>query len=36
MAVDWVLSLDPHWFSTIFGMLFMVGQALSSMAFLIV
>src|ERR1017187_6113523 len=35
MAVDWVLSLDPHWFSTIFGMLFMVGQALSSMAFLI-
>jgi len=35
MAVDWVLSLDPHWFSTIFGMLFMAGQALSSMAFLI-
>jgi hypothetical protein len=35
MAVDWVLSLDPHWFSTIFGMLFMVGQGLSSMAFLI-
>ncbi len=36
MAVDWVLSLDPHWFSTIFGMLFMAGQGLSSMAFLIV
>jgi len=35
MAVDWVLSLDPHWFSTIFGMLFMVGQGLSSMAFLV-
>jgi hypothetical protein len=35
MAVDWVLSLDPHWFSTIFGLLFMVGQGLSSMAFLI-
>ena len=35
MAVDWVLSLDPHWFSTIFGMLFMAGQGLSSMAFLI-
>ena len=35
MAVDWVLSLDPHWFSTMFGMLFMAGQALSSMAFLI-
>jgi hypothetical protein len=35
MAVDWVLSVDPHWFSTIFGLLFIAGQALSSMAFLI-
>jgi len=35
MAVDWVLSLDPHWFSTIFGMLFMAGQGLSGMAFLV-
>ena len=35
MAVDWVLSLDPHWFSTIFGMLFMAGQGLSAMSFLI-
>jgi len=35
MAIDWVLSLNPHWFSTIFGMLFMAGQALSSLAFLI-
>jgi hypothetical protein len=36
MAVDWILSLDPQWFSTIFGMLFMAGQGLSSMAFLII
>jgi hypothetical protein len=35
MAIDWVLSLDPHWFSTIFGLLFIAGQGLSSMAFLI-
>ena len=35
MAIDWVLSLDPHWFSTIFGLLFVAGQGLSSMAFLI-
>jgi hypothetical protein len=35
MAVDWVLSVDPKWFSTIFGMLFMVSQALTAMAFLI-
>jgi len=34
MAVDWVLSVDPKWFSTIFGMLFMVNQALTAMAFL--
>jgi hypothetical protein len=35
MAVDWVLSLDPNWFSTMFGLLFMAGQGLSSMAFLV-
>ncbi len=35
MAVDWVLSINPHWFSTMFGLLFMVGQGLSSLAFLI-
>jgi hypothetical protein len=35
MSIDWVLSLNPHWFSTIFGMLIMAGQSLSAMAFLI-
>jgi hypothetical protein len=35
MSIDWVMSADPHWFSTIFGMLFMAGQGLSSLAFLI-
>ena len=35
MAIDWVLSLDPRWFSTIFGMLFIAGQGLTSMAFLV-
>ena len=34
MAVDWILSIDPHWFSTIFGLLFLAGQGLSSLAFL--
>ena len=29
-GVDWGMSLDPHWFSTIWGILFMVGQALSA------
>jgi hypothetical protein len=35
MAIDWILSINPHWFSTIFGMLFMAGQGLSSIAFVI-
>ena len=35
MAVDWILSINPHWFSTIFGMLFIAGQGLSALAFLI-
>jgi hypothetical protein len=29
-AVDWAMSTEPHWFSTIWGILFMVGQALSA------
>ena len=32
---DWVMSIDPHWFSTVFGMLFLGGQALGAMAFVI-
>jgi hypothetical protein len=32
-SIDWVMSLEPHWYSTIYGLLFMVSQALSAMAF---
>lgn len=32
-AVDWIMSLDPHWFSTIIGVLMMGGQGLSALAF---
>ena len=35
-SIDWAMSLAPHWFSTIYGILFMVGQVLSAMAFVIV
>jgi hypothetical protein len=35
-SVDWAMSLDPHWFSTVYGLLFMVGQVLSAMALVIV
>ncbi len=34
-SVDWVMSLEPEWFSTIFGILFMGGQVLSALAFVI-
>lgn len=34
-SVDWVMSLEPHWYSTIYGILFMVGQALATLAFAI-
>jgi hypothetical protein len=32
-AVDWVMSLEPYWFSTIYGMIFIVGQGLMALAF---
>jgi hypothetical protein len=32
-SVDWGMSLNAHWFSTIYGVLFMVGQALAALAF---
>ncbi len=35
-AVDWVMSLDPHWFSTMFGISFMVGCLLTAMATMII
>jgi hypothetical protein len=35
-AFDWLMSLEPHWFSTMYGVLIMGGQALSAMAFAIV
>lgn len=33
--IDWIMSLEPHWFSTIYGAMFMVGQVLETFAFLI-
>ena len=36
MSVDWVMSLDPHWFSTIFGILTIGGQGLSTLALTLV
>ena len=35
-AVDWVMSLDPHWTSTMFGPLLAAGQLLNAFSFVIV
>lgn len=35
-AFDWLMSLDPHWFSTIYGFLVMGGQGLTTMAVCII
>ena len=34
-SIDWVMSLEPHWFSTMYGVLFMVSQALGALALMI-
>ena len=34
-SIDWIMSLEPQWFSTIYGILIMGGQGLSAMAFII-
>lgn len=35
-AFDWLMSLDPHWYSTIYGLLVIAGQGISILAFTIV
>ena len=32
-AIDWVMSLDPSWISTIFGLLILIGEVLAAMCF---
>jgi hypothetical protein len=34
-AIDWVMSITPHWASTIYGFLFVAGQLISSMAMMV-
>jgi hypothetical protein len=35
-AYDWLMSLEPEWFSSIYGLVFMVGQALAALALAII
>lgn len=34
-AIDWMLTLDPHFYSTIWGLLFVAGWGLSCLCFLV-
>jgi hypothetical protein len=34
-SFDWVMSLSPHWASTIYGFIFVAGQAVSAMSLMI-
>jgi len=35
-AIDWVMSIDPSWISTIFGLCILIGQVLSALCFAVV
>jgi hypothetical protein len=35
-AIDWIMSLDPTWISTIFGLIILIGEVLSAMCFAVV
>ena len=35
-VIDWVMSLDPHWISTIYGFIFIVGECLTAMCLMVI
>ena len=35
-SIDWMMSVDPHWFSTIYGFVMVGGQGLTALAFVII
>jgi len=35
-AFDWAMALDPHWFSTIYGIMFLICDGLTGIAFAII
>jgi hypothetical protein len=35
-AIDWLMSIDPSWISTIFGLSILIGQVLSALCFAVV
>ncbi|HXY03333.1 MAG TPA: hypothetical protein VEI49_07115 [Terriglobales bacterium] len=35
-AIDWLMSIDPSWISTIYGLIVLIGEVLSAMCFAVV
>ena len=35
-GIDWVMSINPHWYSTLFGFIFVGGHGLAALSFTIV
>jgi hypothetical protein len=35
-VIDWVMSLDPHWISTIYGFIFIAGELLSALCVMVI
>jgi hypothetical protein len=35
-SIDWVMSLNPHWYSTIYGPMFAMGEVVSGMTFVLI
>lgn len=35
-SVDWAMSLEPHWFSSMFGVIILAGQGISALAMAII
>jgi hypothetical protein len=35
LGFDWLMSLDPHWFSSLFGAIFLAGCGIAALTFLI-
>ena len=35
-GIDWIMALNPHWYSTLFGFLMMGGQGLAALSFTVI
>ena len=35
-AIDWIMSINPHWYSTLYGFIFVGGHGISALSFTII